>query len=185
MSMLNKYDYSKVDRVCYSDTEQVSYKKAAEFLGDTVEDWGCGTCWAEQYFVNYTGIDGSPSRCVKPEDVVDLVEYTSSVDNILLRHVLEANKDWEKLLENIKKSFKKKFCLVVFTPTVEKTYIYKIHPVVDADGNIDDTRHIYEMFFNKQDILNFFPEEEFIVSHEEIKTNSGYGTDWIVYVERR
>jgi len=51
-SMLNKWNYSSRGQVCYSDPKQESYKKAAKFLGDTVEDWGCGTGWVKKYFKN-------------------------------------------------------------------------------------------------------------------------------------
>ena len=36
-SMLNKWDYSGADQMCFSDVKQESYKKAAEFLGDTCQ----------------------------------------------------------------------------------------------------------------------------------------------------
>lgn len=133
-SMLSKFDYSGVSDVCYADANQESYKKAAEFLGDTVEDWGCGTGWSKRHFKNYKGIDGSPSKLVAEKDIVDLVNYTSSVDNILMRQVLELNIEWRQILENVKKSFKKKFFLVVFTPFVEKTIIGGTEPIVTADG---------------------------------------------------
>jgi len=49
MIMLNKWDYSGADSVCYSDENCESYKKAAEFLGpdQPVEDWGGGTGWGK------------------------------------------------------------------------------------------------------------------------------------------
>lgn len=180
--MKNKWDYSGVDQVCYSDPKQESYIKSANFLGDTVEDWGCGTCWSKQYFKNYRGIDGSPSKYT--DEVVDLVEYTSNVDNILMRQVLELNKDWKKILENVKKSFKKKFCLIIFTPFAKKTHIEETAPVLDANGKKIGNDEIAIIYFNKNDILNYFPKSEFKIKEEIVKTEQGYERDWILYVER-
>lgn len=181
-SMLNKWDYSGVDEVCYSDDKCISYQKAADFLGDTVEDWGCGTAWAKRYFKNYRGIDGSPHKYV--DEVVDLIHYTSDVDNILMRQVLECNEDWKVILENVIKSFKKKFCLIVFTPFADETHVAEVEPVIRLDHTPDE-RTISIIYFNKQDILNYFPASDgFLVSEESITTNQGYGRDWILYVER-
>ena len=182
-SMKNKWDYSGLNQACYSDTRQESYKKAAEFLIDNVEDWGCGTGWAKKYFNNYRGVEGSPSVFVKPEDTVDLVEYTSNVDNILMREVLEYNTEWRRILENIKKSFSKKFCLVVSTPFAPKTRVGFWHRPRKADGTQGEGK-IPEMYFNKQDILDYFSDCEFKVREETIKTEHLYHQDWILYVER-
>ena len=111
---LDQYDYSKVDQVCYSDSKCESYKKAVEFLGadQPVEDWGGGTGWAKRYFTgSYKNIDGSEHKNV--DVVADLVKYRSKIDNILIRQVLESNPDWQTILNNAKKSFTKKLCLVI------------------------------------------------------------------------
>jgi hypothetical protein len=180
----NLWDYSGADQMCFSDSKQESYKKAAEFLGDSVEDWGCGTGWAKRYFKNYKGIDGSPSREVRLEDTVDLREYTSDVDNILMRQTLETNSDWRQIMENAKKSFRKKFCLVVYTPLVDKTRVGFIHEPVRSDGTKMDGEVISEMYFNKQDILAYFPESEYRVREETVDVEIGYGKEWIIYVEK-
>ena len=177
-SMLNKWDYSKVDEVCYSDEKQKSYKRAALFLGNTVEDWGCGTGWAKQYFTNYKGIDGSPAKYV--DKVADLVNYISKVDNILMREVLEYNIEWKKILENVKKSFTKRFCLIISTPFINTTKINSIEKIT----RIDKVVTITEFCFKKQDILDFFPKTEYKLTEEIIKTNHLYNQDWILYVEK-
>lgn len=178
-SMLNIWDYSGVDEVCYADEKQESYKKAAEFLGDSCEDWGCGTGWAKRYFTKYKGIDGSQAKYVN--EVADLVNYTSSVDNILMREVLEYNIEWKKILDNVKKSFKKKFCLIISTPFVEETKISLVEKVFRVGRGIVE---ITEFCFNKQDILDFFPDREYKLKEETIETNHLYGQDWILYVEK-
>lgn len=169
MSILNKWDYSNVDEVCYSDAKQESYIKASKFLGDSCEDWGCGTGWAKRYFKNYKGIDASPAKYV--DVVTDLSDYISSTDNILMREVLEYNENWKKILDNVKKSFNKKLCLIISTPLVDKTHI----SYVSKNG-------IKEHSFNKQDILNEL--KEYKVKEEIIKTSHLYGQDLILYVEK-
>ena len=180
-SMLGKWDYSKISQTCYSDHKCESYKKAAEFLGDTVEDWGGGTGWAERYFKKYRNVDGSAHPNV--DEIADLQYYTSKVDNILMRQVLETNKNWRLVLENAIKSFKKKFCLVVYTPFVDETRVGRYEPVITHDGK-DTGDTTPEIYFNKQDILDYFPKDKFKVSEEEVKTDQGYRRDWILYVEK-
>ena len=181
-SQLGKWDYSGASMVCYADPLQESYKKAAAFLGDTVEDWGCGTGWSKKHFKNYRGVDGSVHKNV--DEVVDLVKYTSDVDNILMRQVLECNPEWKQILDNVKASFKKKFCLIVFTPFVDKTRLGPDDPVHRADGSRVEGATFFNVYFKKQDILDYFPSPEFTVNEEEVKTNQGFKRDWILYVER-
>jgi hypothetical protein len=183
-SMLNKWDYSGVADVRYSDDNAESYKKAAEFLGDSVEDWGCGTGYARFFFKDYRGIDGSPSKNIPKENIVDLREYTSSVDNILIRQVLECTEDWKVVLENAKKSFKKKLCLVIMTHFSKEENLMVRESVIRADSTVEKDRYIDMVSFKKQDILDFFPEKEFRLKEEIIYTETGYGQDWVLYVER-
>lgn len=178
-SMKNRWDYSGVSEMCFSDDSETSYKKSAEFLGDTVEDWGCGTGWSKRYFKNYTGVDGSLGYVTK---TVDLVNYTSDVDNILMRQVLETNTEWRAILENVKKSFRKKFCLVIMTPFVEETKANATYPITKSDGTVLEDKRVSEMFFNKQDILDYFKDCK--VSEEVVPTDIGYGSEWILYVEK-
>lgn len=118
MSNIGKWDewYSSVVSVePYGNTE--SYDIGAEYLNDCemVEDWGCGKGWFSKLRThNYTGIDGSQSPFA--DKIVDLEEYTSSVDGIFMRHVLEHNFQWKKILQNAIKSFNKKMVLAIFTP---------------------------------------------------------------------
>lgn len=181
MSNLGKWDYSGLSMACFSDTKQESYKKAAIFLEDNVEDWGGGTGWAKKFFKKYKNIDGSLSK--NTDIVADLSLYISDCENILMRESLEYNENWKEILENVKKSFRKKFCLIISTPTVRKTRVGVYHKVRKADGSIGEGK-IAEMYFNKQDILNCFPKSKYKVKNEIIKTNHLYHQDWIIYVER-
>jgi len=185
ISMLDKWDYSGVGTVCYSDERCESYKKAAEFLGlsNPVEDWGGGTGWAKMYFTGpYKNIDGSQHPNV--DVVADLVRYNSKVDNILMRQVLEFNWEWKRILSNVKKSFSKKFCLVVMTPLVEVTKIDRTELTVSSTGEEVEGSESPCVYFNKQDILDYFPESEYKVTQENIETNGYWGGEWILYVEK-
>lgn len=181
-SNLNKWDYSGVSHVCYSDPECLSYKKAAEFLGadQPVEDWGGGTGWAKRYFTGpYKNIDGSPHPNV--DVVADLTKYKSKVDNILIRQVLECNPDWKMILRNAVMSFNKKLCIIIGTPLVETTREGESNPVVKADGT-HTGEYIQEMYFAKADLLADLPG--FKITEEEVDTNQYYHKDHIFYVEK-
>jgi hypothetical protein len=184
-SMLNKWDYSGVADVCYSDAKCESYKKAAAFLGadQPVEDWGGGTGWAKRYFTGeYKNIDFAPHK--KVDVVADLAKYTSRVDNILMKQVLENDERWRDFLDNVKKSFTKKFCLVVGTPLVSITRLGPTNPVVKSDGMVVADVVIQEIYFNKKDILDYFPPDKYKTSEEEIESEQYYKKDWLLYVEK-
>ncbi|MGH9381140.1 MAG: hypothetical protein ACRD2Z_11075 [Thermoanaerobaculia bacterium] len=95
----------------------MSYLIGAEFLAGcaTVEDWGCGKGWFSRFRTEgYVGVDGSASPFASK--VVDLEDYTSRVDGIFMRHVLEHNYRWRKLLTNALASFRDRMVLAIFTP---------------------------------------------------------------------
>jgi hypothetical protein len=99
----------------FGDSE--SYRIGADFLRDceVVEDWGCGRGWfATLRSAHYVGVDGSQSPFA--DIVTDLETYTSSVDGIFLRHVLEHNRGWQNILRNAVLSFRQKMVLAIFTP---------------------------------------------------------------------
>jgi hypothetical protein len=86
----NKWYESVTDQMPFGDSE--SYVIGAKFLEDceVVEDWGCGLGWFSKFRPNgYFGVDGSDSPFASK--IVDLEEYTSFVDGIFMRHVLEHN----------------------------------------------------------------------------------------------
>src|SRR5688572_4685695 len=113
MSNLGKWDEwygSSEVAEPFGDTQ--SYRIGADYLDDCeiVEDWGCGKGWFSKFRThNCLGIDGSRSPFASR--VVDLEEYTSSVDGIFMRHVLEHNYQWKKILRNAIESFDKKMVL--------------------------------------------------------------------------
>ena len=102
--------------------EALTYRMAAAFLADVedVEDWGCGKGGFRLFCQSkYKGIDGS--RTPHAEVIADLATYRSSPEGILLRHVLEHNYEWESILHSAVRSFRKKLCIILFTPFAEAT----------------------------------------------------------------
>jgi hypothetical protein len=97
--------------------EALTYRMAASFLADVdeVEDWGCGKGGFRLFYQGkYIGIDGSNTPFA--DKIVDLSNYRSSVDGIIIRHVLEHNYNWDSILRGALASFRKKLCLIIFTP---------------------------------------------------------------------
>jgi SAM-dependent methyltransferase len=163
------WDYSKVETP-YPYGETTTYKLGLAFLdgyGD-IEDWGCGLAFAKSLVKksNYKGIDGSWSKFA--DATVDLETYTSSVDCIFIRHVLEHNHNWKKILENAVKSFKKRMVIILFTPLSEG-------PTHTINGNPDYS-------FYLPDITDHL--KDFKYNIEKIESKTQYAIEHIIYVER-
>ena len=134
MSNIDKWKKShegRMDIKMYGSS--MTYELAAEFLDDcdTIEDWGSGrgglTLFRKKSIV---GVDGTKTPFV--DVIADLCEYTSDADGILIRHVLEHNWDWRKILENAIESFRKKLCVVLFIPLSDKG-TYNVEQVKGVD----------------------------------------------------
>jgi hypothetical protein len=103
--------------------DATSYLLAAAFLADVelVEDWGCGKGGFRRFCLTETrGIDGSVTPYA--DSIADLCTYRSSAPGILIRHVLEHNYDWQKILFGAVNSFRDKLCLILFTPFADSTH---------------------------------------------------------------
>jgi hypothetical protein len=155
----------------YGDT--ITYRLGADFLSscEVVEDWGCGLGWMRNFIPaeRYVGLDGSASRFA--DRIVDLEMYTSDVDGIFMRHVLEHNYAWEQLLLNALSSFRRRFVLVTFTPHGETTHVldYEEDPGVPT------------ISFAKTDITKQF--DGLVWRDETYATDTHYRTETIFYVE--
>ena len=153
----------------------ITYQLAENFLkGLDIEDWGCGTgAFKRLHIGGYLGIDGSKTPFV--DKIADLRSYKSSVDGIIMRHVLEHNHDWEKVLENALSSFKKRFCLILFTPFADKTKVIAQNKKYGVD--------VPSISFNNKGIERHFKSLAWRLE-ENIKTKTGYGAEHIYYVEK-
>jgi hypothetical protein len=169
--ILGKWNYGTAPRFPYG--EETSYQKAMDFLDGpyVIEDRGCGTTWARNFVKRgrYVGVDGSWSlHC---DTVADLRKYRSSADAILLRHVLDHNWDWKKILENALASFQKKLCLVIFTPFGQET-----RTIATTWETIPD------ISFKKSDLTELL--KSFPYTEETIKSATQYGTETLFYVTK-
>lgn len=169
--ILGKWNYGAAPKFPYGD--ETSYRKAIEFLDGpyVIEDWGCGTAWARKFVKRgrYIGIDGSWSlHC---DQISDLRTYRSSADGILMRHILEHNWEWKKILENALASFQKRFALIIFTPFSEET-----KSLATSFETVPD------LSFRKEDILSFI--RPFLVMEETLQTQTQYGVEHMFYITR-
>lgn len=172
-SMLGKWDYSRVHWPMRYGEDDQTYQKGMEWLAPcaVVEDWGCGGGWARKYApakAQYIGVDGS--ACAFTSKVADLVVYRSEVEGIFMRHVLEHNKEWAKILDNFMASFTKRAALIIFTPFRSETKIYGEPGIIDV-------------LFRKEDLTERFKDARW---REELvkpsKTN--YGEETVFYFSR-
>jgi hypothetical protein len=165
-----KWNYRTVKQFAYGD--ETSYRKGMEFLNGqgSIEDWGCGTAFAKRFATRsaYIGIDASESQFT--DRVADLRSYTSDVDCIFMRHVLEHNYDWKTILTNAVRSFRRRMVLVIFTPFGDET-----RQIASWSG-------IPDIAFRKDDLTRFF--RHFKYSEESLRTKTQYNTEHIFYIEK-
>lgn len=178
-SMLGKWDgrYKDVkntEPIMYGSDE--TYKLAAKFLSDIdeVEDWGCGAGGFRKFYKGkYIGINGSANPFV--DKVADLRAYRSNAGGIVMRHVLEHNYDWKKVLHNAIASFQKKLCLILFTPFVAET--------LEISHNKKHGVDVPDISFSRKDIEKFFAGLDWRLD-DNIKTKTQYGIEHVYYVEK-
>ena len=173
-SMLGKWNYSAAGAPSSYGDDDETYKRAMSFLDGCgiVEDWGCGTAYAKKFLKSgiYVGIDGSPSPFTTT--VADLRVYRSEAGGILLRHVLEHNWEWEKILDNAVASFRKKLVLVFFIP---------FGPAVQNIGK--NWNGVPGLVLRREDIMKRL--KPFGVKEESLETKTQYKQEQIFYVERK
>lgn len=176
--MLGKWDgwYINVKQMGsfrYGNT--VTYQFAEEFLkGLAVEDWGCGTGGFKRIHLGpYVGVDGSKTPFV--DKIADVREYKSKVEGIMMRHVLEHNLDWSKVLHNAVESFQKRFCLVLFTPFTDQTQVIAQNKKHGVD--------VPDISFNKQDLQGYFKGLKWRLE-ENVASKTFYNLEHIYYVQK-
>jgi hypothetical protein len=156
--------------------ETTSYETGAKWLAGCAltEDWGCGAGWMRTLIApeRYRGIDGSASPVC--DEVVDLVTYRSDVPGIFMRHVLEHNYEWDRILCNALSSFRERMALILFTPESAKTEQIAWTAGVDVP----------DISFRLADITDRFPVD---VSYtvQRIRSDTQYGCETIFLLERR
>jgi hypothetical protein len=155
----------------------LSYLAAAAFLADVeeVEDWGCGKGGFRQFcLAKYVGIDGSNTPFA--DKVVDLCTYRSNAPGIVVRHVLEHNYSWERILDAAVISFQKKLCLILFTPFAEETQEIAHNRQFGID--------VPDLSFKHEDIEKHFGSLMWKLI-PNIKSDTQYGLEHIYFVWRK
>ncbi|MPY89661.1 MAG: hypothetical protein GEU99_17285 [Luteitalea sp.] len=159
----------------YGDT--TSYTIGPAWLAHCalVEDWGCGRGWLRTLIPpnRYRGIDGTASPFC--DEVVDLVEYRSTSPGIFMRHVLEHNYEWARVLDNAVASFTERMVLVLFTPEVEATQ--QIACSLVGAG-------VPDIAFRLTDITDRFPAG-LAYSVQRIHSATQYGCETILLLDRQ
>ena len=158
----------------YGDT--VTYRMAAAFLADVieVEDWGCGAGGFKRFCrARYVGLDGSKTPFA--DRIADLCTYTSRVEGIFMRHVLEHNYSWKQILDNAVSSFTKKLCLVLFTPFGPET-----REIAHNRARFVD---VPDLSFCRADIEGRFAGLRWEL-FDNIPTDTGYGVEHVYLVWR-
>lgn len=173
-SMIGVWNYDNLDKFHYGD--DVTYRRGIAFLDGqgTIEDWGCGFAHARTFVTQsqYFGVDGSSKHADK---IVDLREYTSDTDCILMRHVLEHNVEWRRILANAMASFRKRMVLVIFTPLTETTRQI-------ATSTEMTSVPVPDISFRKEDLTDYFKQCKYF--EESLTTDTQYGTEHVFYIER-
>lgn len=166
--------HERAESAPYGDP--MTYELGARWLKDCalIEDWGCGLGWARFVFrpERYRGIDGSKGPAV--DEVVDLRTYRSQVPGIFMRHVLEHNFEWPKILDNALISFTERMVLIIFTPMSFYTHQIAWNPGYEVP----------DISFSPGSLESRFGDAiDYVV--KDIRTTSQYGTERLYYLIRR
>jgi hypothetical protein len=165
-----RYAWSQ-EQVPYGDTP--TYQMAEDHLhGLAVEDWGCGVGWFRRFHDGpYLGVDATETQW---SDVVDdLVTRVSETPGLLLRHVLEHNEDWPKILDNIVLSAQERLVIVTFAP--------------DGEGetlNITPDMHIPDIAVPHATIDAVLTDSGWTFEKHDLVTETQYGTETIWLASR-
>lgn len=170
-------------------------EKALKFINDdlsirNMEDWGAGSCISAKYVradIDYEGIDGADISLDVPYKITkrDLTKYTSSVDAILMKHVLEHNPAWETVLDNVCKSFTKKAVIVLFTPLNEDDKDETIKFTYSAYNDKNELVKVPDLSLSKKKFINVLGKYKDITYTEEtVNSDSAYKKDTFFYLSR-
>jgi hypothetical protein len=167
------------DRVIHLYGISDSYQLGANFLDDceVVEDWGVGEGGFKRIREDAIGIDGSNTPYA--DKIVDLTEYISKCDGIFIRHVLEHNFDWKKILENALASADKVF-LVLFTSLAEEETVELIS---ESEANRKYGVDVPSLSLGREEIYEILDGYDFI--EEEITSETFFGKETIFRITKR
>jgi len=163
--------------------DEVTYHRAAQFLADCeqIEDWGCGFGWFSKILAGHSdahvqNLDGTKTEFSDRQ--VNLCNYRSQSEGILLRHVLEHNHGWRQVLENALHSFQRKLVIVIYTPFTKETHNRNDH-------EFEDGTTVPVISFRLEDLQDCFARHpEISVSEERLQTRTEFRDEQIFYLEK-
>jgi glycosyltransferase involved in cell wall biosynthesis len=174
LPMTGAWKYESTEKFRYGD--DTTYRKGIAFLDGhgLIEDWGCGFAHARSFVSRseYVGIDGSSPQADK---IAELRKYESQAECIFMRHVLEHNTDWSRILANAVASFRRRMTLVIFTPFGETTRVIATSATVTAFPMPD-------ISFRKEDLTAHFHWLKYF--EESLTTDTQYGVEHVFYIEK-
>ena len=159
----------------YGDTP--TYEIASKFLEDcqSIEDWGCGAGGFMRYCDRAIGVDGSDTPFASKK-FIDLQNYTTDCEAIHMRHVLEHNYGWQKILINALNSARKKLVVTLFIPLNDETKQLahnKPHGVDVPDMQISESDFL--------SIVNLKNPSK--MTRQILNTDTSYGREEIILIE--
>jgi hypothetical protein len=177
MANMNKWDcwYGDLDPSRpESFGDPFTYSLGAKFLEScaTIEDWGCGKGGFRPWCppnARYIGIDGSATPFA--DRTADLALYRSRTEGIFMRHVLEHDERWARVLCNAAASFSSKMVLVTFTPEAPSTHVIAI----------TDDIGVPDIAFRRHDLLEILENHGVMVVVETHRTETQYGVEQVFY----
>jgi hypothetical protein len=156
--------------------ESPSYHMGADWLKPCpfIEDWGAGMGWFGSLVDErrYHAIDGSESRYI--DEIADLTDFVSCTPGLFMRHVLEHNREWEKILDNAILSFSERMFLAIFTPLADET-----HEIAWSEEY-----GVPDISFRLEDLTQRFGDASF--THEIFHSpNTQYEVETVFRLEKR
>lgn len=161
-----------------------TYAMGAEWLKDCqlVADWGCGMGYFRKFVKpeqTYVGLDGTASPF--SDVVVDLAEYRrGGMDGIFMRGVIEHDYRWRAILENAVASFTDRMCLVLFTPMLPDDFPTLLDPKQIA---FVEEIGVPDLSFSMTHLDQYVGRH--LVRFEDLKSDTGYGGERVIYLEKR
>jgi len=147
----------------------------------TVEDWGCGHGGFRNYLgkhQSYIGIDGSKSRFASV--IADLTLYRSTADAIHIRHVLEHNPCWRKILANVLASFTQRAVITLFTPFAESEVALARYPNFNGTGV-----EMVDLSLPEGDFMGALSAGGVHFRQKTLKTKTQYKVEHIFFLARQ
>jgi len=160
--------------------DDTSYQILADWVADCdlVEDWGCGKGYMRNFIAadRYIGIDGTASPFVDViADLADLADDPNpdgQPEGVVMRHVIEHDLGWERILTNVSQAFLRRCAIAVFTPMAAETTVIAFNSEIG----------IPDISFNPADITR--PFAGCTIATRRIESKTQYGEETIFLIER-